>query len=177
MLVTKKKKKQITNTNAYVKRINNDEYFPPIVSPVVTKSKTYDPNEWKNLNQTLQDKKKQQKIDQDWAEVYSKFIQFELIYNSVNEKTFLFDNQKDKEINKLIKLSIPNRLNTEISRWRKVFDLVVLIIESNDISLEDFLNEIRNLNITFNYLQEVDQEEFKNNLFKLIVEKYKRKMQ
>ncbi|KAF0400968.1 hypothetical protein F8M41_009500 [Gigaspora margarita] len=64
--------------------------------------------------------------------VYSKFIQFELIYNKVNEKTYLFENHKDKEINKLIKQSIPDGLSTEISRWRKAFDLAVLIIESND---------------------------------------------
>ncbi|CAG8798076.1 46450_t:CDS:1 [Gigaspora margarita] len=168
-----KKKRKTTKTDVYVRRINNDEFFPPTVSPVVTKSRTYDPNEWKSLNQTLQDKKKQHKIDQDWAEVYSKFIQFELIYNKVNEKTYLFENHKDKEINKLIKQSIPDGLSTEISRWRKAFDLAVLIIESNDISLEDFLVEIRDLNITFNYLQEVDKEEFQN-LFHLIVEKYKK---
>ncbi|CAG8468968.1 17059_t:CDS:1, partial [Cetraspora pellucida] len=170
----KKKKKQTTNTNVYVRRINNNEFFPPTVSPVVTKSKTYDPNEWKSLNQTLQDKKKQHKIDQDWAEVYSKFIQFELIYNNVNKKTFLFDNQKDKEINKMIKQSIPDGLNTEISRWRKVYDLIALIKEKKDIDIEAFLEEIRDLNISFNYLQEVNQEDF-GSLVDLIVEKYKKK--
>ncbi|CAG8504773.1 hypothetical protein C2G38_2234562 [Gigaspora rosea] len=106
----KKKKKQTTNTNVYARQINSYECYPPTVSPVVTKSKTFDPNEWKNLNETLQDKNKQHKIDKYWAEVYSKF----------NEKDFLFNNQKDKEINKMIK-------HTEISRWRKVYDLIALI--------------------------------------------------
>ncbi|CAG8814587.1 13531_t:CDS:1, partial [Racocetra persica] len=75
--------------------------------------------------------------------------------------------QKDNEINKLIKQSIPNRCRTEISHWRKAFNLVVLVIESNGICLEDFLEEIRDLNIIFNYLQEVDPVDFKTLLDKI----------
>ncbi|CAG8660651.1 9880_t:CDS:2, partial [Scutellospora calospora] len=90
--------------------------------------------------------------------------------------SFQFDNDKNKEINKLIKQSIPNRMNMEISYWKKVYDLVVLVIEKKkDIDLEVFLEEIRDLNITFNYLQEVNQNEFES-LVNLIIEKYKKKL-
>ncbi|CAG8816628.1 11376_t:CDS:2, partial [Dentiscutata erythropus] len=74
---------------------------------------------------------------------------------------------KDNEINKLIKLSIPDEYSTEISHWRKAFNLVVLVIESKDICLEDFFEEIRDLNFTFNYLQEVDPVDFKTLLEKI----------
>ncbi|CAG8804287.1 27144_t:CDS:2, partial [Dentiscutata erythropus] len=137
------KKKKTTHTSVYVKRIDNKELFPPTVSPVTTKSKTYNPVEWKSLNQSLLNAKRQHKINQDWAE------------------------DKDNEINKLIKLSIPDGCSTEISRWRKAFNLVVLVIESKDICLEDFLEEIRDLNFTFNYLQEVDPADFKTLLEKI----------
>ncbi|CAG8816537.1 5593_t:CDS:2, partial [Racocetra persica] len=124
------KQKKTTHTSIYVRQIDNKELFPPTISPVTTKSQTYNPAKWKTLNQSLLNAKRQHKIDQDWAEVYN------------------------NEINKLIKQSIPDRCSTEISCWRKTFNLVVLVIESNGICLEDFLEEIRDLNITFNYLQE-----------------------
>ncbi|RIB02671.1 hypothetical protein C2G38_2290511 [Gigaspora rosea] len=171
------KKKKTTNTNVYISRIDNKDLFPPTVSPVTTKSKTYNSVEWKTLNQSLLNAKRQNKINQDWAEVNSKFFQFKLIYDSVQKKSFDFQMQKDNEINRLIKQSIPDGCSTEISRWRKAYNLVVLVIEKgSDICLEDFLEEIRDLNITFNYLQEVEPVEFMTLLNK-IVENYKLKME
>ncbi|CAG8782820.1 650_t:CDS:1, partial [Dentiscutata erythropus] len=165
------------NTNVYISQIGNKELFPPTVSPVTTKSKTYNSVEWKTLNQSLLNAKRQNKINQDWAEVYSKFFQFKLIYDSVQKKSFDFQTQKDNEINSMIKQSIPSGCSTKISRWRKAYNLVVLVIEkSNDICLEDFLEEIRDLNITFNYLQEVEPAEFMTLLNK-IVENYKLKIE
>ncbi|RIB19975.1 hypothetical protein C2G38_2180434 [Gigaspora rosea] len=171
------KKKKTANTNIYISRIDNKELFSPTISPVTTKSKTYNSFEWKTLNQSLLHAKRQNKINQDWAEVYSKFFQFKLIYDSVQKKSFDFQTQKDNEINSMIKQSIPDGCTTEISRWRKAYNLVVLVIEkSNDICLEDFLEEIKDLNITFNYLQEVEPAEFMTLLNK-IVENYKLKME
>ncbi|CAG8682607.1 13159_t:CDS:2 [Dentiscutata erythropus] len=93
----------------------------------------------------------------------------------VTTKSKTYNPDKDNKINKLIKLSIPDRYSTEISCWRKAFNLVVLVIESKDICFEDFLEEIRDLNFTFNYLQEVDLADFKT-LLEKIVEIYKQKM-
>ncbi|CAG8621540.1 18998_t:CDS:1, partial [Racocetra persica] len=47
------KKKKTTNTNIYISQIDNKELFIPTVSPVTTKSKTYNSVEWKTLNQSL----------------------------------------------------------------------------------------------------------------------------
>ncbi|CAG8573850.1 13981_t:CDS:2, partial [Cetraspora pellucida] len=169
------KKKKTTHTNVYISRINNNELYTPTSSPVTSKSKIYDPSEWKTLNESLFDSKRKNKINQDWADVYTKFIQFKLIYDYVQKKSYIFEKQKDNEINKLIKESIPDNSTTEISRWRKAFNLVVLVIENQKIGFEDFINEIRDLNITFNYLQEVDPNDFET-LMKEIVKNYERKM-
>ncbi|CAG8822816.1 27868_t:CDS:2, partial [Racocetra persica] len=119
-----------TPSSVYINRIINNVSLPPTFSPVTSNSKIYNSVEWKNLNQTLLNSKRQQKINQDWADVYN------------------------TEINKLIKESIPDGCTTEISRWRKAFNVVVLVIENEKICFEDYLKEIRDLNFTFNYLQE-----------------------
>ncbi|CAG8522332.1 1315_t:CDS:1 [Racocetra fulgida] len=106
------KKKKTAHTSVYVSRIINKESYPPTSSPVTSKSKIYDPFEWKTLNQSLLNSKRQHKIDQDWADVYSKFFQFKLIYDDVKKKTYDYEKQKDNEINKLIKQSIPDRCTT-----------------------------------------------------------------
>ncbi|RIB07343.1 hypothetical protein C2G38_2214732 [Gigaspora rosea] len=171
------KKKKTTNTNIYISRIDNEDLFLSTVSLVTTKLKTYNSVEWKTLNQSLLNAKRQNKINQNWAEVNSKFFQFKLIYDFVQKKSFDFQMQKDNKINRLIKQSIHDRCSTEISRWRKAYNLVVLVIKkSNDICFEDFLEEIRDWKITFNYLQEVEPVEFMTLLNK-IVENYKLKIE
>ncbi|CAG8748153.1 5295_t:CDS:2 [Dentiscutata erythropus] len=134
---------------------SSNDYNKRFRLPAVIKSasKIYNLVEWKTLNQSLLNAKRQNKINQNWAEVYN------------------------NKINSMIKQSISDGCSTEISHWRKAYNLVMLVIEkSNDICLEDFLEEIRDLNITFNYLQEVEPAEFMTLLNK-IVENYKLKIE
>ncbi|CAG8464295.1 497_t:CDS:2 [Racocetra fulgida] len=122
-----KKKKQTNNTNIYLKQINNESAsLPPTISPFKLQAAR---------------KKKQQKVDTDWAEVYSRIIQFETLYNYFKDKTFKWEDDKNKEINKQIKLSIPNGMSTKMTRWRKVYDLIAFI-KVKDIDIDAFLNEI-----------------------------------
>ncbi|CAG8847981.1 35441_t:CDS:2, partial [Gigaspora margarita] len=76
MSVTKTKKTD------YIERIQSSEKFTPTIAPVI------------NI-----DRFKQTKIDQDWAEVYSKFLMFKSIYDSIKTQTFVAENLKIKAIN------------------------------------------------------------------------------
>ncbi|CAG8693340.1 6434_t:CDS:1, partial [Gigaspora margarita] len=103
----------------------------------------------------------------NFAEVFTRLSQFKTLYCYIQSQTFISDLERNKTISKLIKDSIPEEMVIETSRWRKVYDFVVMIIEKKDI---DF---VRGLDILINYLQEVDKGEFEL-LVDLIVETYKK---
>ncbi|CAG8820902.1 7519_t:CDS:2, partial [Gigaspora margarita] len=149
--MSNKRKKQKFNTNIFESRIKSQI-----------------------VHQKLQENKKQHKIDINYAEVFSRVCQFETLYYYIQKQTFISDLERNKTITKLIKESIPDGMVTEVSRWRKVYEFVVMIIEKKDIGLEAFFLEIRGLDISINYLQEVDKDEFES-LVDLIVETYKKK--
>ncbi|CAG8833929.1 711_t:CDS:1, partial [Gigaspora margarita] len=173
--MSNKKAKQIINTNTFKSRIKSQiplEY--PSTIPAINKSNSYNSDEWRGLHQKLQEKKKQHKIDMNYAEVFTRLSQFETLYYHIQSQTFISDLERNKTISKLIKESIPDGMVTEISRWRKVYDFVVMIIEKKAIDFDTFLLEIRGLDISINYLQEVDKGDFEL-LVDLIVETYKKK--
>ncbi|CAG8759062.1 21145_t:CDS:1, partial [Gigaspora margarita] len=112
MSVTKTKKTD------YIERIQSSEKFTPTVAPVINID-GFKAEEWKNYNEKILEKKKQTKIDQDWAEVYSKFIMFKSIYDSIKTQTFVAENLKIKAINSMIRQAIPESMFSEISKLRK----------------------------------------------------------
>ncbi|RIB00298.1 hypothetical protein C2G38_2051764 [Gigaspora rosea] len=163
------KKKQTNNTHLFESRIKSQSLLLyPSSIPAINKSNRYNPIEWRGVHQKLQENKKQQKIDINYAEVFTRICQFETLYYYIQEQTFISNLERNKTLSKSIKESIPDGIVTEISRWRKIYDFVVMIIEKKDIKLEAFLFEIRGLNISINYLQEVDKDKFES-LVDLIV--------
>ncbi|CAG8568364.1 31410_t:CDS:2, partial [Racocetra persica] len=127
----------------YIERIQNNEKFTPTVAPVIN-------------------------IDRFKAE--DKFIMFKSIYDSIKTQKFVTKNLKIKAINSMIKQAISETMFSEISKLRKIFDFTVIVIENKNISLENFLVEIRDLNIILNYLQEINRDDFLT-LLTAIVEK------
>ncbi|CAG8838028.1 30091_t:CDS:2, partial [Gigaspora margarita] len=150
-------------------KIQNDEKFPPSVAPVININ-GFNAEEWKTYNENILERKRQTKIDLDWTEVYSKFIMFKSIYDSIKTQKFVAENLKTKEINKMIKQSIPESMVSEISKLRKVYEFTVIVIENENINLENFLVKIRDLNITLNSLQNINRDDFLT-LFTAIIEK------
>ncbi|CAG8571970.1 12757_t:CDS:1, partial [Dentiscutata heterogama] len=95
----------------------------------------------------------------------------------VESQNFEYEDAKNKEISKLIKNSMSTEgvERAETARLKRVFDLVDYVrktIEKEQINLETFLEKIRPLNFTLNYLKEVESEEFRK-LVKLVIEKIK----
>ncbi|RIB02845.1 hypothetical protein C2G38_2226676 [Gigaspora rosea] len=91
--------------------------------------------EFKTMKNFLLPLLQQTKIDLDWAEVYSKFIMFKSIYDSIKTQTFVAKNLKIKEINKMIKQAIPESMFSEISKLRKIYEFTVIVIENENINL------------------------------------------
>ncbi|CAG8604558.1 26047_t:CDS:1 [Gigaspora margarita] len=143
----------------YIDRIKKNEKLAPSVAPVINID-GYNAEEWKIYNEKIQEKKKQNKIDLDWADVYSKFKMFESIYDTIKPQTFVSENLKNKQINNMIKKAIPESLISEISRLRKIFEFTVIVIEDENINLENFLEKIRDFNFTLNYFQEISRDDF-----------------
>ncbi|CAG8567901.1 7101_t:CDS:1 [Racocetra fulgida] len=164
MSETKKKKTD------YIGRIQNNEKFPPSVAPVISIT-GFNVEEWKIYNENILERKRQTKIDLDWAEVYSKFIMFKSIYDSIKTQTFVAENLKIKEINKMIKQAISESMFSEISKLRKIYEFTVIVIENENINLENFLVKIRDLNITLNSLQEINRDDFLTLLIAIIEKK------
>ncbi|RIB29398.1 hypothetical protein C2G38_2155466 [Gigaspora rosea] len=130
----------------------------------------FNAEEWKIYNENILERKRQTKIDLDWAEVYSKFIMFKSIYDSIKTQTFVAKNLKIKEINKMIKQAIPESMFSEISKLRKIYEFTVIVLENENINLENFLVKIQDLNITLNFLQEINRDDFLT-LLTAIIEK------
>ncbi|CAG8647836.1 35920_t:CDS:2 [Gigaspora margarita] len=127
----------------YIGRIQNDEKFPPFIALVIS-------------------------INGFNAE--DKFIMFKSIYDSIKTQKFVAENLKIKEINKMIKQAIPESMILEISKLRKIYEFTVIVIENKNINLENFLVKIRDLNITLNYFQEINRDDFLT-LLTAIIEK------
>ncbi|CAG8668136.1 6575_t:CDS:2, partial [Racocetra persica] len=81
------------------------------------------------------------------------------------------ENLKIRAINSMIRLAIPESIFSEISKLRKIFKFTVIVIENENISLENFLVEIRDLNITLNYFQEINKDNFLTLLTAIIKKK------
>ncbi|CAG8767713.1 18456_t:CDS:1, partial [Gigaspora rosea] len=95
----------------------------------------------------------------------------------IESQNFEYNDAKNKELSNLIKNSISTEgvERAETARLKRVFDLVDYVrktIEKEQIDLETFLDNIRPLKLTLNYLKEVEVEEFKN-LANLVLEKLK----
>ncbi|CAG8718159.1 28483_t:CDS:2 [Dentiscutata erythropus] len=155
---------QNKNSLLYEERINNKiPLLPPTASPVIPiRSISYSSVVWNDFNVKLHKTRQQQKVDSDWAAVYSIFIQFNSLSDYVGGLSFAFEEDKDQEITDLIRFSFPIEgiERSEVSRWRKVYDLVAFV--KTVTKLDHFLEAIRNLNITINFIQEIDSDEFKN---------------
>ncbi|CAG8855077.1 13338_t:CDS:1, partial [Gigaspora margarita] len=109
--------------------------------------------------------------------VYSTFKQFHSLSMHIESRKFEYDDAKNKELSNLIKnsMSIEGVERAETARLKRVFDLVDYVrktIETEQIDLENFLDNIKPLKLTLNYLKEVEMEEFKN-LANLVLRKIK----
>ncbi|RIB00140.1 hypothetical protein C2G38_2235467 [Gigaspora rosea] len=79
---------------------------------------------------------------------------------------FTSPHAKNKEINKLIRDTIPNENYSNIysitTYWRKSYDNLALIFEAfekDNISKEIILEKLRCTNITINYFQEANNDD------------------
>ncbi|CAG8449674.1 10807_t:CDS:2 [Dentiscutata heterogama] len=156
--------RQTKNSLLYEEQIKNKiPPLPPTASPVIPiRSISYNPVVWNDFNVKLHKTRQQQKVNSDWAAVYSIFIQFDSLSDYVRRSSFAFEEDKDQEITDLIRFSFPIEgiERTKVSRWRKVYDLVAFV--KTVTKLDHFLEAIRNLNIMINFIQEIDSDEFKN---------------
>lgn len=182
---TKSKKRKIKSTyNAsklYNDRINGDaELIRPSNSPVIPSAVLYDSQTWKKYYKELKLHQKQVRIDLEWTDLSSRFQQVVIVYKQLKNKNYNFEGDRYKAIIKLLKESVPSfseNANSETMRWKRVFDLILSLVEEADkqeIPLEVCHNRLRDLNMTINYLQSVDKiefEEFKNNFLKKCSEK------
>ncbi|CAG8644323.1 17449_t:CDS:2, partial [Dentiscutata erythropus] len=91
---------------------------------------------------------------EDWK---NRFNQCKTLYESIKEKDFISAHEKNKEINKLIRETIPKENYSNIysiaTYWRKSYDNLALIFE------EKILEKLRCSNITINYFQEANNED------------------
>ncbi|CAG8732360.1 15875_t:CDS:2, partial [Racocetra persica] len=123
---------------------------------------------WKNYNLELYTKMFQEKINLNWIEFCSRFYLCESLYDSIKGKQFSSPKEKSKEINKLIRETIPNAKNVYsniysiTTHWRKSYDNLTLIIEAFDnkkIPRGRILEKLRCSNITINYFQKADPQD------------------
>ncbi|CAG8794407.1 17624_t:CDS:1 [Dentiscutata erythropus] len=178
--IKNKRVRQHNRSLIYTERLQNpNESITPTVTPLVltSSSSSYDPKEWMQYNKILQQNKKQQQANLEWATVYSIFKQFHSLSKHIESQNFEYDDAKNKELRILIKksMSMEGVERAETARFRRVFDLVDYVrktIENEQIDLETFLNNIKPLKLTLNYLKEVELVEFKN-LVNLVLEKLK----
>ncbi|CAG8781667.1 28941_t:CDS:2, partial [Racocetra persica] len=145
MSETNRKKKQKNSTNVYINRIRND----PVKlthTPMIPKSD--DSESWKIHNQNMQERIEQIKIDIIWSKFYSRFYQSHYLRNSFKNKKFASEHEKNKEINKKLRETIPSsdNLNSETA-------------EKNCLSIEEIFDKLSHSKVTINYFQEVNRED------------------
>ncbi|CAG8731322.1 15044_t:CDS:2, partial [Racocetra fulgida] len=140
------KKKQPTSTDIFIDRIKgkiksvNPSYDP--FTPKLDDNLENWKDNWKKYNLNLHTKMVQEKINLNWIEFCSRFNLCESLYDSIKGKEFNSPNMKNKEINRLIRETIPNPENEKIPRER-------------------ILEKLRCSNITINYFQEVGPQDIK----------------
>ncbi|CAG8602626.1 33642_t:CDS:2 [Racocetra persica] len=168
------KKKQPTSTDIFIDRIKGNiklvkSFYDPFTPKLDGNLENWKDN-WKKYNLDLHAKIVQEKIDLNWIEFCSRFNLCESLYNSIKKKEFDSSNLKNKEINRLIRETIPDPGNVYSNLysitmfWRKSYDNLTLIIEEFDkekIPREKILEKLRCSNITINYFQEVGPQDIK----------------
>ncbi|CAG8726307.1 43320_t:CDS:2, partial [Gigaspora margarita] len=152
---------------------NKIPFLPPTASPVIPiRSSSYNSVVRNDFNVKLHKTRQQQKVNSDWAVVYSIFIQFVSLSDHVGSLPFAFEEDEDQEITNLIRISFPiegiERPNIsfdfEDDRNKKMNNLIRMSFQKEEIKAETsqtFLEHIRDLNITINYLQDVEPDLFK----------------
>ncbi|RIB23902.1 hypothetical protein C2G38_2242368 [Gigaspora rosea] len=109
--------------------------------------------------------KEQTKINLEWIDLSSRLQQTYTIYVQEKSKTYIFESERNKAIINILKESIPEDHNSERMRWRRVYDLLLSLVIGGDnlnIPFELYHKMLRELNMTINYLQSVDKEEFED---------------
>ncbi|CAG8562002.1 1884_t:CDS:2 [Gigaspora margarita] len=165
-------RKKKTSTETYIERINGNDIksVKPFYDPITPKAKNNNleawKEDWKNYNQELYNRVAQEKLNLNWIEFSSRFNQCKTLYESIKGIDFTSPHAKNKEINKLIRDTIPNENYSNIysitTYWRKSYDNLALIFEAfekDNISKEIILEKLRCTNITINYFQEVNNDD------------------
>ncbi|CAG8720046.1 6512_t:CDS:2 [Cetraspora pellucida] len=164
----KKKRSTITATKLYKDRMNGVAQKKPIrpsISPVTPSNTPYVSQTWKEYYEQIMKNKEQTKIDLEWIDLSSRLQQTYTIYIQEKSKTYVFESERNKAIINLLKESIPEDHNSEKMRWKRVYDLLLSLVVSGDklkIPFELYHKMLRELNMTINYLQSVDKDEFED---------------
>ncbi|CAG8788394.1 41667_t:CDS:2, partial [Gigaspora margarita] len=158
---------------------STENYINLITSNEPAKKPFYDPNtpnaknvkewskEWKVYNIKIYNKIAQEKLNLNWIEFCSRFNQYKMLYELIEGKDFVSNHDKNKEINRLIRETIPRENYSNIysitTYWKKLYDNFALIFKAfNDDNLpkEAILETLKRCsNITINYFQEADKED------------------
>ncbi|CAG8725429.1 14220_t:CDS:1 [Dentiscutata erythropus] len=164
----KKKRSTIASTNLYKDRINGVAQKKPIrpsISPVTPSNTPYVSQTWKEYYEQMMKSKEQTKINLEWLDLSSRLQQTYTVYIQEKSKTYVFESERNKAIINILKESIPEEHNSEKMRWRRVYDLLLSLVVSGDklkIPFELYHKMLRELNMTINYLQSVDKDEFED---------------
>ncbi|KAF0452897.1 hypothetical protein F8M41_001819 [Gigaspora margarita] len=164
----KKKRSTLASTNLYKDRIigvAQKKAIRPSISPVPPSNTPYVSQTWKEYYEQMVKSKEQTKINLEWIDLSSRLQQTYTIYVQEKSKTYIFESERNKAIINILKESIPEDHNSERMRWRRVYDLLLSLIIGGDnlnIPFELYHKMLRELNMTINYLQSVDKEEFED---------------
>ncbi|CAG8625665.1 11652_t:CDS:1, partial [Cetraspora pellucida] len=164
----KKKRSTITATNLYKDRMSGvaqKKSIRPSISPVTPSNTPYVSQTWKKYYEQIMKNKEQTKTDLEWIDLSSRLQQTYTIYIQEKSKAYVFETERNKAIINILKESIPEDHNSEKMRWKRVYDLLLSLVVSGDklkISFELYHKMLRELNMTINYLQSVDKDEFED---------------
>ncbi|CAG8802357.1 22756_t:CDS:2 [Cetraspora pellucida] len=164
----KKKRSTITATNLYkdrIKGVAQKKSIRPSISPVTPSNTPYVSQTWKKYYEQMMENKEQTKINLEWIDLSSRLQQTYTIYIQEKSKTYVFETERNKAIINILKQSIPEDHNSEKMRWKRVYDLLLSLVISGEkltIPFELYHKMLRELNMTINYLQSVDKDEFED---------------
>ncbi|CAG8667778.1 23961_t:CDS:2, partial [Dentiscutata erythropus] len=154
-IVSKKDVNKQNHTNLIIARIDGTS---PLIHPTNTPNTNNFDDHWPSVLNNFKKKKDQIQHDLEWEEFFLRINHSKMIYTKTAE---LDEKLKKKMINELIKQPIllkneSNKYNgNEFARWKKFYQLSVLLFEistSKKIPFEFAIQKLNGLGLTVNYM-------------------------